>query len=52
MKEETRSIRPPAEVRYASELEALAAVAEGEVDLRSELQVRLEYYQRSEPWRE
>ena len=32
--------------------EALAALTEEESDLRRELELRLQYYQRNEPWRE
>lgn len=31
---------------------AIASITEDEADLRGELEVRLEYYQRSQPWRE
>ena len=31
---------------------AIKAITEEEQDLRGELQTRLEYYQRSQPWRE
>ena len=36
----------------AVQKQAIAAITDEEVELRGELQTRLEYYQRSQPWRE